>query len=144
MLRGHRCFTYADTLRYGISSKCLDTTKVFDMNNRDMLRKLYRNIRNCKEVKSVHQFRESTDGTWKLTKMSEGKARGAPKQRRPRVKKREDSLRGRKYIQIIPHESVPGNYIVLEIQPRAEDNDNCAVPETMGNEGTIPDTISQE
>ena len=144
MLKGHRCFTYADTLRYGMNSKCLDTTKVYDMNCRDMLRKTYKYIRSHKKVINRHQFKELADSTWKLTKMSEGKARGAPRQRRPEVKKVENSLKGRKYIHIIPHDSVPGNYHILEIQPRTEKDYNCTVLETMRSEGTIPDTINRK
>ena len=45
MLRNHRCSTFADSLRYGIASKCPDTTKIYECRNRNMVRKLYRNIR---------------------------------------------------------------------------------------------------
>ena len=72
MLKRHRCFTFADSLRYGINSKCKDCAKLYDMNSRDMVRRMYKKIRNCKEVKSVTQFRETTGGTWKLSKTPVG------------------------------------------------------------------------
>ena len=81
MLRRHRCFTYADTLRYGIINKCLDTTKLYDMENRNMIRKLYKDIRSYKEVEHIHRFKERSDSTWELTKIREGRTRGATKQR---------------------------------------------------------------
>ena len=50
MYRNHRCFTYADSLSYGIKSNCLDTTKVFDLNSRGMIKKLYKDIRRHEKV----------------------------------------------------------------------------------------------
>ena len=75
MLRNHRCSTLADSLRYGIASNCLETTKLYECKNRNMVRKLYKNIRSHKEVKYIHRFKEKLDDTWKLTKKYEGRAR---------------------------------------------------------------------
>ena len=120
MLRDHKCFTYADTLRYGIKSKCLDTTKVYDMNNKNMVKKIQENARSHKKVEEAHQCRQTVNNKWKLPVMSEGKAHGAPRPHTPRGSKRI----------IIPHESVPGNYIILEIQPQKGSNSNGTVPKT--------------
>ena len=67
MLKKHRCFTLADSLKYGIHSKCKDRAKIYDMNSRDMVKRMYKKIRSCKEIKSVHQFKEIADNIWKLS-----------------------------------------------------------------------------
>ena len=68
MLRSHKCNTYADRLRYGIISNCLDTTKIYENKNRNMVRKLYKDIKSYKKVEYIHKFKERKDSTWELTK----------------------------------------------------------------------------
>ena len=58
MLRSHKCCTFADTLRYGIINKFLDTTKLYENRNRNMIRKLYKDIKSYNQVEYMHKFKE--------------------------------------------------------------------------------------
>ena len=107
MLNDHKCGTLCDSLRYGIASNCLNTTKIYECRNRDMVRKLYKNIKNYKKVEKLHRFVEHKDSTWELSSTHEGKPRGEM-YKKPNVSKL-------KYVRLIPHECCPDNFIVLEI-----------------------------
>ena len=117
MLRNHRCGTLSDSLRYGIASNCLKTTKLYECKNRDMVRKLYKNIRSYKKVENLHRFIEHKDSTWELKSTHEGKPRGGEVSEMYKKSSEEDNTSKLKYVHLIPHESCPGNFIVLEIQP---------------------------
>ena len=39
-----------------------------------------------------------------------------------------------KYVQVVPHQYCPGNFVILEILPQpADENNNSVVPETTAN-----------
>ena len=65
-----------------------------------------------------------------MTKIHEGRPRGAAESKYSKIHRKKDTMKKKKYVNIIPHESAPGNYIILEIQPWTEDEDNCTIPDT--------------
>ena len=52
----------------------------------------------------------------------------------------EDNRSKLKYVHLIPHESCPGNFIVLEILPWEIDENNNSVPETTAKRRTTKAT----
>ena len=48
MLRNFKSYTYADSLRHSVVSRCKNYTKLYDINSRDMKNKIFKQIRNLK------------------------------------------------------------------------------------------------
>ena len=107
MLRNFKSYTYADSLRHGVVSRCKDYTKLYDINSRDMKNKIFKQIRSLKAV--THEAKPSTQ-------TKNVAARGRPKTKAQAEQNPKPKARRRKYVQIIPHDTVPGNYLILEIK----------------------------
>ena len=81
-------------------------TKVYDINSRDMKSQISKQIR---------RFKVEAHGAKPLTQKRDEAPRGGLKRKIQAEQNPKPRARRSKYIQIIPHETVPGNYLILEI-----------------------------
>ena len=115
-----------NSLRYGIAHNNLKTVKIYDYKYKSSMKKYHKYIRRyikVEEAESLHRTSRS-DTTCEGKKQSKVVNKSGTNTNT----KKETKL---KYVQIVPHQYCPGNFVILEILPQpADENNNSTVPET--------------
>ena len=109
--------TLGTDLRYGLAKGSLRTIKIYDHKYNNRTRKFYKFVKNYKIIENMQKNQEVRS---EVKVSHEGKPRGE-------VNKKPDE-EVIKYVQIIPHDSCPDNFVILEIiqQPADENNNKVA------------------
>ena len=141
MQLGPKHGTLGTSLRYGIAKDSLRTIKIYDYKYINRAKKMHRYVKSWRAIEIIQKTPEYKETTSEVRVNHEGKPRGEKDKKSDKEASIVNILEGTKersklkYVQIIPHEYCPENFIVLEIVPQSTDrNNNKAVPETMKNE----------
>ena len=117
--------TLGTDLRYGLAKGSLRTIKIYDYKYNNRTKKFYKFVKNYKVTENMKKDPEHKEIISEVKVNHEGK---------PRDEVNKNLHEGTKYVQIIPHESCPDNFIVLEItQQPADENNNKVTPKVMKN-----------
>ena len=115
------------SLRYGIAHNNLKTVKIYDYKYSSSIKKGYKYIRRyikVEKAENLHRTTSRSDTTCEGKKQSKVVNKSGTNTNT----KEEIKL---KYVQIVPHQYCPENFVILEILPQpADENNNSTVPET--------------
>ena len=118
------------SLRYGIAHNNLKTVKIYDYKYSSSIKKGYKYIRRYIKVEKAENLQRDTS---RNDTTCEGKEQSKVviKPNTDTETKEESKL---KYVQVVPHQYCPENFVILEILPQpADENNNSTVPETTAN-----------
>ena len=126
----------SNTLRYGIANNNLKTVKIYDYKYSNSRKKSYKYIRSYRKIEKAENLQSNTS---RKDTTCEGKTQSnvGNKPNKYNNTKEESKL---KYVQVIPHEYCPENFVILEIVPQSIDkNNNKVVPETTASRRVTED-----
>ena len=120
----------SNTLRYGIANNNLKTVKIYDYKYSNSRKKSYKYIRSYRKIEKAENLQRNTS---RKDTTCEGKTQSKVDSKPSTCSntKEESKL---KYVQVVPHEYCPENFMILEIVPQPTDeNNNRVVPETTAS-----------
>ena len=129
----------SNTLRYGIANNNLKTVKIYDYKYSNSRKKSYKYIRSYRKIEKAENLQRNTS---RKDTTCEGKTQSKvdSKPSTGNDTKEESKL---KYVQVVPHQYCPENFVILEILPQpADENNNSIVPETTANK-RVTDKITR-